>query len=107
MLKMGGYTIFVWVENPVLLRCDLYFNVIQITIPKGFLKIEIRLYIQTTGRFIPSSKIPFTCHSKRNISENTNNSETNNPIRENASIPLEENITTLNYLNNFTPEFRL
>lgn len=41
MLKMGGYTIFVWVENPVLLRCDLYFNVIQITIPKGFLKIEI------------------------------------------------------------------
>lgn len=36
-----------------------------------------------------------------------NNSETKNPIRENASIPLEENITTLNYLNNFTPEFRL
>lgn len=36
-----------------------------------------------------------------------NNSETNNPIRGNASISLEENITTLNYLNTFTPELRL
>ena len=41
MLKMEGYTIFVWVENPVLSKCDLQFSVIQITIPKGFLKIEV------------------------------------------------------------------
>lgn len=59
------------------------------------------------GRFILSSKIPFNCHRKGNLSEDMNNSETKNPSRGNASIPLEENVTILNYLNAFTPEFRL